>query len=43
MKVEFNNEIKKQFLEVLPSIAIGWYGGINLYFGWLFWNVIIIF
>lgn len=29
------------YIEVLPSILIGWEGGFEIYLGWLFWNVII--
>jgi hypothetical protein len=39
MKVSFNNEYKKQFVELLPSVAVSWYGRGTLYIGWLVWNL----
>lgn len=33
---------EKKFVELLPTIAFGWYGDKTLYFAWLFWNVFII-
>lgn len=32
-----------RWIELFPSLAIGWYSGKTLYVGWLFWNVVITF
>lgn len=42
MKINFESSLKKQYIEILPTIDFSWYREKTLYFGWLFWNVTII-
>lgn len=39
MKIEFKRE--RTWIELLPTLAISWYSGIDIYFGWLMWNLYI--
>lgn len=39
--MRFKFKMERNYIEVLPSFSIGWYGGFVIYFGWLFWNIII--
>lgn len=43
MHIEFNSEVQKHYIEVLPTVSLGWWGNKTLLIGWLFWNVIITF
>lgn len=43
MKIDFKNEFDKKFIEILPAITCSYYGGFTLYFGWLYWCLIIEF
>lgn len=43
MKIEFQNEIDKQYIEILPTLCVSWYSDTELWFGWLFWRIVIRF
>lgn len=43
MRYEFNDETEKQYIEVLPSVAVSWWGRPTVMIGWLFWNIVITF
>lgn len=42
MKITFENNYDKQFVEILPSITVSWALGQPLiYIGWILWNITI--
>lgn len=41
MKTTFNNELHKKYIEVLPSLSIGWYMETVIHFQWLVWSITI--
>jgi len=39
MEIRFKRE--KKWLEITPTLAISWHSGIDIYIGWLFFNIFI--
>ncbi len=40
MKITFESSFKKRYVEITPTVAIGWWTSeYSMYVGWIFWSV----